>query len=104
MDPTLEAAAVARFSALGVQPNTSGALFKAYARMVAAWLSNGLDGVLDPTPAIRPEAVTPDGNHAYLLLDSSRVLHWRKDTGLVYQCEYKELPALFQSLAWGQAA
>jgi hypothetical protein len=99
-DDPLTAAAKARFGALGVQPNPDGALFKAYKRMVAAWLANGQDAVLDPTPAIKPEAVTPDGQNAYLLLDSNRILHWRKDTGLVYQSEASERQAINAACGW----
>jgi hypothetical protein len=58
--------------------------------------------VLDPTPAIRPEANS--GKDAYLALDNGTILHWRASDGLVYQAEDKERPAIFAGCGWGKAA
>ena len=98
VDDTLKAAAVARFSALGVQPNTAGALFAAYARMVDRWIKSGRDALADPTPPIKPEVNT--GQDAYLPLDSGVILHWRASDGLTYQAEDKERAAIFKGCGW----
>ena len=98
MDPALEAAAVTRFSALGVQPNTSGALFKAYARMVDRWLQSARDNLADPTPAVRPE--WSNGKVARIPLDNGLILEWHAKDGLCYQVEVKDRDAVYQECGW----
>jgi N-acetyl-anhydromuramyl-L-alanine amidase AmpD len=98
VDDTLKAAAVARFSALGVQPLTDGALFKAYARMVDRWIKSGRDALTDPTPAIRPEWAI--NNLARLPLDNGIVLEWHGGDGITYQIEAKDRDAVFKECGW----
>jgi len=106
VDTTLQAAAVARYSALGIQANVNGALFKAYARQIKVWMAYGQDNLLDPTPAILPETV-PDSatRDAYDMLDSGIIRHWKASDGMVYQAEDKERQAIMAACGWvGKAA
>jgi len=97
VDPATQAA-IDRFSALGVAPNTSGALFAAYKQRVQVWLANNKANVLDPTPAIRPEVNT--GQDAYVALDCGEIYHWKSADGQVYLAEAKERDAIFKACGW----
>ena len=97
VDPVI-AAALQRFSALGVQPNQAGALFAAYVQRTKVWLDGGKANVLDPTPAIRPEVNT--GQDAYVALDCGEIYHWRAQDGLVYLVEASEREAVWKECGW----
>ena len=101
VDPTLQAAALARCSALGVTPNVEGALFKTYARQVQYWMKNGQDNTLDPTPLLLPETVPdPTTGDSYWMLDSGIIWHWKSSDGMVYQAENKERASIMTACGW----
>lgn len=98
MDPALQAAAVARFSALGIKPNVDGAIFKQYARMVDRWLQSARDNLADPTPAVKPE--WSNGQIARVPLDNGVILEWHAKDGLCYQVEVKDRDATYKACGW----
>lgn len=95
-DP-LFAAAVARYSALGQQPNTKGALFAAWFRRYKLYVASGYDNILDPTPAITPE--WNNGKIARVGFDNGEVYEWHPD-GKIFLVEQKARAAAFQECGW----
>ncbi len=98
---TLTAEAYARFSALGIQPNVNGALFKVYRDVnIKAWYDAGRPNTLDPTPAVKPE--WSDGQDAYVLLDDGTILHAVASKGwAVFKAEEKERADIATKCGWG---
>ncbi|HEY8838237.1 MAG TPA: hypothetical protein VIO16_11295 [Dehalococcoidia bacterium] len=81
---------------MGANPET--AIFHAYTRKMAAFLASGSDGILDPSPCVKGEVTV--ASHAYALFDNGVIAHWRPDTGLVYEAEYAERPAILKACGW----
>jgi hypothetical protein len=96
--PSLVEEATKCFAALGAQPNTQGAIFKAYTIRVKAWLDAGRASILNPTPALHPE--WSNGKIARVAFDNGEIYEWHASDGTVSLVGSKERDAALKECGW----